>query len=81
MGHDRSNNGLQSVCVDKKVLNKYFPAVKKVLGFILAQWLVIGFGLSCLLAYFFPSKHRTEREYLFLLPLSTSRGTRGQAKD
>ena len=27
---------------------------RKILGIVLAQWLVIGFGLSCLLAYFFP---------------------------
>ncbi|KAH8895162.1 hypothetical protein GQ53DRAFT_744616 [Thozetella sp. PMI_491] len=28
---------------------------KKGLDFLLAQWLVIGFGLSCVLAYFFPN--------------------------
>lgn len=33
---------------------KYLSIAKKALDIILAQWLVIGFGLSCLLAYFFP---------------------------
>lgn len=33
-------------------------ASKKVLNLVLAQWLVIGFGLSCLLAYFFPGNDR-----------------------
>lgn len=28
----------------------------KIFKLILAQWLVIGFGLSCVFAYFFPSK-------------------------
>lgn len=33
---------------------KCLSTSKKVLNLVLAQWLVIGFGLSCLLAYFFP---------------------------
>ncbi|KAJ6446520.1 sodium bile acid symporter [Purpureocillium lavendulum] len=28
---------------------------KKALGLVLAQWLITGFGLACVLAYFFPS--------------------------
>ncbi len=37
-----------------------FPVVitiTKVFKFIAAQWLVIGFGLACLLAYFFPRQY------------------------
>jgi len=30
---------------------------KNILDIVLAQWLVIGFGLSCLLAYFFPGNN------------------------
>ncbi|EEY22563.1 sodium/bile acid cotransporter [Verticillium alfalfae VaMs.102] len=30
------------------------PTWRRVIGFILAQWLIIGFGLACLFAYFWP---------------------------
>lgn len=40
----------------KKEQSPVISTVSKVLKIILAQWLAIGFGLSCLLAYFFPSE-------------------------
>lgn len=33
---------------------KFIQAVKRVLGFIWSNWLVLGFGLACILGYFFP---------------------------
>lgn len=30
--------------------------VKMVVGFLLAQWLIIGFAIACVLGYFFPCK-------------------------
>lgn len=29
-------------------------AVKRVVGFVWSNWLVLGFGLACILGYFFP---------------------------
>ncbi|KAI0850909.1 putative sodium bile acid cotransporter [Daldinia vernicosa] len=34
---------------------KFVQAVKRVLGFIWSNWLVLGFGLACVLGYFFPN--------------------------
>ncbi|OTB06930.1 hypothetical protein M426DRAFT_318647 [Hypoxylon sp. CI-4A] len=39
---------------DPKERSKAFRAVKKVFGFILRNWLVVGFGVACVLGYFFP---------------------------
>lgn len=36
--------------------NRFISYLSNTAKFILAQWLAIGFGLSCLFAYFFPSK-------------------------
>lgn len=30
--------------------------VRKVLGFVLQQWLIIGFAIACVLGYLFPCK-------------------------
>lgn len=38
--------------------------IKKVLGFVWSNWLVLGFGLACVLGYFFP---RMSRECVPLL--------------
>lgn len=35
---------------------RLWAKVVKILKFVLAQWLVIGFALSCVFAYFFPSE-------------------------
>ncbi|KAF9892430.1 hypothetical protein FE257_001538 [Aspergillus nanangensis] len=35
--------------------NQRFQTVKKILLFILNQWLLIGMGVACVLAYYFPS--------------------------
>jgi sodium/bile acid cotransporter 7 len=55
MGHGSAGEARQEDH-DKTILAKCLSEGKKVLSVVLAQWLVIGFGLSCLLAYFFPSK-------------------------
>ena len=34
--------------------NRALAHVKTVLRFVLAQWLIIGFGIACVLAYYFP---------------------------
>lgn len=51
MGHD-SVNGPRG---ERSLSRKCLSAAQKVFSIILSQWLVIGFGLSCLLAYFFPN--------------------------
>ncbi|ORY63543.1 sodium bile acid symporter family protein [Pseudomassariella vexata] len=39
---------------DKSRASKVFEVSKKVGNFVLANWLIVGFGLATLLAYFFP---------------------------
>ena len=56
---DRPSNGQSHVQeLNNTKPTKCLSLPKKVLDIVLAQWLVIGFGLSCLLAYFFPSKDK-----------------------
>ncbi|OIW33970.1 sodium/bile acid cotransporter [Coniochaeta ligniaria NRRL 30616] len=56
MGDGPLNGGHQeSQELNETRWRRCLSALKKVLNVVLAQWLVIGFGLSCLLAYFFPN--------------------------
>ena len=41
-GHDNGNK------------SRALGRAKTALRFVLAQWLIIGFGIACVLAYFFP---------------------------
>lgn len=43
---------------DKSSWTKIVSAGRTVIKFVLAQWLIIGFGISCLLGYLFPSESR-----------------------
>ncbi|KUI59203.1 hypothetical protein VP1G_06447 [Cytospora mali] len=40
--------------------NKYVVVILKILNFILAQWLIIGFGLACLFGYLWPNVAATD---------------------
>ena len=42
--------------------NRCLRIARKVFNFVLAQWLIIGFGVGCVLGYFFPR----ELEYYFV---------------
>ncbi|KAK3185424.1 LRR receptor-like serine/threonine-protein kinase RGI2 [Lecanicillium sp. MT-2017a] len=44
----------QEAAENSKRPNKLWRITRKVLGFVLAQWLLIGFGIACLLGYLFP---------------------------
>lgn len=65
---DQSSGGDDQPCRTKseeedganRKTKAFLSGLSAVLKFILAQWLVIGFGLSCLLAYFFPSKPHSD---------------------
>jgi hypothetical protein len=48
--HDTQERG------EKGTVSSLTSKGRTVVKFVLAQWLVIGFGLSCLLGYLFPSK-------------------------
>lgn len=55
--------------------NKFAAFASKVLRHILEQWLIIGFGLSCLFGYLWPSKS---------IPIQSGRSLeeiRGHAED
>lgn len=39
---------------DGKRPSRALARAKTALGFVLAQWLIMGFGVACVLAYFFP---------------------------
>lgn len=54
MGDGRSTGAQE---LNKTRPSESFTLAKKVLDLILAQWLIIGFGLSCLLAYLFPGNN------------------------
>ncbi|KAI8966785.1 putative sodium bile acid cotransporter [Daldinia sp. FL1419] len=41
-------------CADAIKHPESIQAVKRVLGFVWSNWLVLGFGLACVLGYFFP---------------------------
>ncbi len=49
----------QSGTEDGKPQRKWWRITRKVLGFVLAQWLLIGFGIACLLGYLFPRTYCT----------------------
>lgn len=51
----------QEASENSKRPNKLWRITRKVLGFVLTQWLLIGFGIACLLGYLFP------RMYFFAL--------------
>lgn len=44
----------REVDAPRTVGDKAKRVARAVLGFLLAQWLIIGFGVACVLAYFFP---------------------------
>lgn len=57
MGHGPSNGQQKSEGLDENAFKRRLSFLRKALDIVLAQWLVIGFGLSCLLAYFFPGNY------------------------
>ena len=48
--------------------------VKKVANFILAQYLIIGFGVACVLAYYFPGESSCYLSHISLVVLTLVRG-------
>ena len=55
MGTDTTVSGEQEH-VGRALTARAGSRFVKVLNFILAQWLVIGFGLGCVFGYLFPRK-------------------------
>jgi sodium/bile acid cotransporter 7 len=53
---EAEHNGSSSSGSSSSPQNKYLRIARKIFNFVLAQWLIIGFGVGCMLGYFFPRK-------------------------